>query len=98
MDEETDDEYEFVLSLSDKIFATGVFLRPAECIINGIKQWRWVSDGFVDENYCSDYDGFGYILDVYDYADNLQGLLIEAEENYSWNASRCEKCKSDSKK
>jgi hypothetical protein len=71
MDEETD---EVILSERDTIFATGVFLRPTECIINEIKQWRWVSDGFIDENY---YDGEP--IDVYDYADNLQGLVIENE-------------------
>jgi hypothetical protein len=86
MDEETDDEYEFVLSQSDKIFATGVFLRPAECIINGIKQWRWVSDGFIGENYFTDDDDIGHIIDVYDYANDVQGLLIEAEENEFWNS------------
>jgi hypothetical protein len=92
------EEIEFVLSARDKIFATGVFLRPVECIINGMTQWRWVSDGFIDENYYSDDSGFGYILDVYDYADNPQGLLIEAVENYDWNSRFCEKCQSSPKK
>jgi hypothetical protein len=33
------------------IFSTGVHLQPAECIINGEKQWRWVAVGFEDESF-----------------------------------------------
>ncbi len=63
------------LSDTDKIFATGVFLQPVNCIINGKQQWRWVAVGFEDDSY---YDG--EYIDVYDYADTLQGLIPEPEE------------------
>ena len=69
---------QILLSEKDKIFATGVFLRPALCTINGIKQWRWVSDGFIDDSYYCDDDDNADVIDVYDYADDLQGLLIDS--------------------
>lgn len=59
-----------VISDTDKIFATGVFLQPVKCTINGIEQWRWVAVGFEDDSY---YDG--EIIDIYDYADTLEGLI-----------------------
>lgn len=58
------------MSETDKIFATGVFLQPVECIINGIKTWRWVAVGFEDDSY---YDG--EVIDIYDYADSFEGLF-----------------------
>ncbi len=58
------------LTQEDLIFATGVFLKPVDCIINGIKQWRWVVVGFEDDSY---FDGEAF--DVYDYADNFEGLF-----------------------
>lgn len=54
-----------------KIFATGVFLQPFEVEINGRKQWRWIVVGFEDDSY---YDG--ELIDVYDYADSFEGLLV----------------------
>ena len=57
----------------DTIFATGVFLQPIKCTINGIKQWRWVAVGFEDDSYFD-----SELIDVYDYADTLEGLV-----NYS---------------
>ncbi len=58
----------------DKIFSTGVNLKPIECIINGEKQWRWVAVGFEDDTFFN-----GEIIDVYDYADNFEGLFISEE-------------------
>jgi len=59
-----------VISDTDKIFATGVFLQPVKCTINGREHWRWVAVGFEDDSY---YDG--EIIDIYDYADTLEGLI-----------------------
>jgi len=33
------------------IFSTGVHLQTVKCIINGIKQWRWVAVGFEDDSF-----------------------------------------------
>lgn len=66
---------QIILSDTDKIFATGVFLQPVKCTINGKEQWRWVAVGFEDDSY---YDG--EIIDVYDYADTLEGLITDSEE------------------
>ncbi len=63
------------LSDTDKIFATGVFLQPVKCTINGIEQWRWVAVGFEDDSY---YDG--EVISIYDYANTLKGLLDNSEE------------------
>lgn len=63
------------ISDTDKIFATGVFLQPVNCIINGKQQWRWVAVGFEDDSYFK-----GEIIDIYDYADNLESLIVEQEE------------------
>ncbi len=62
---------------TDKIFATGVFLQPAKCTINGTEQWRWVAVGFVDDSY---YDG--EVINIYDFADTLEGLLDNSEEPF----------------
>lgn len=64
------------LSDTDKIFATGVFLQPVKCTINNIEQWRWVAVGFEDDSF---YDG--KIINPYDYADNIQGLINTDVEN-----------------
>ena len=58
------------LNKNDKIFSTGVHLKPIECIINDEKQWRWIAVGFEDDTYFD-----GEIIDVLDYADNFDGLL-----------------------
>ncbi len=63
------------LSETDKVFATGVFLQPVKCTINEKEQWRWVAVGFEDDNY---YDG--EVVDIYDYADTLEGLIDNSEE------------------
>lgn len=58
------------ISETDKIFATGVFLKPEKCTINGKEQWRWIAVGFEDDSY---YDG--KIIDIYDYAESFEGLF-----------------------
>ncbi len=58
------------ISQNDNVFSTGVHLKPIECIIEGKKQWRWVAVGFENDTYFD-----GEIIDVYDYADNFEGLL-----------------------
>jgi hypothetical protein len=64
------------LTQKDNIFSTGVFLKPEKCIINGKEQWRWIAVGFEDDCYLD-----GQYVDVYDYADTLEGLIIpEANE------------------
>jgi len=64
-----------IISDTDKIFATGVFLQPVNCIINGKQQWRWVAISFEDDSYYN-----GERIDIYDYADTLEGLIIDSEE------------------
>ena len=63
------------ISETDKIFATGVFLQPVDCEINGKRQWRWVAVGFEDDSYLN-----GERIDICDYADNIEGLIAESEE------------------
>ena len=64
-----------IMSETDTIFGTGVFLQPVKCTINGIETWRWVAVGFEDDSY---YDG--ELIDIYDYADTFEGLFIDSEE------------------
>lgn len=63
-----------IISETDKIFATGVFLQPVNCIINGKQQWRWVAVGFEDDSYLN-----GERIDVHDYADSLDDLIPDPE-------------------
>ena len=69
MDEKT------LMSETDTIFGTGVFLRPVKCTINGIETWRWVAIGFEADSY---YDG--EVINIYDYADSFEGLFDNSEE------------------
>lgn len=66
---------QIVLSETDTIFSTGVFLRPTKCEINNIETWRWVAVGFEDDCY---YDGER--INIFDYANSLEGLLDHSEE------------------
>ena len=66
---------QIIISDADKIFATGVFLQPIECVLNGKKQWRWVAVGFEDDSYYN-----GKSIDIYDYADTLEGLIAASKE------------------
>jgi hypothetical protein len=68
---------QIALSERDKIFATGVFLQPCKCTINGIEQWRWVAVGFMDASY---YDG--EVISIYDFADTLEGLIDNSEHPF----------------
>ena len=67
-------EKQIAVSEKDKIFATGVFLQPVTCVINGKAQWRWVAVGFEDDSFLD-----GEIVDPVEYAENLDGLLTEFE-------------------
>lgn len=64
-----------IVSDTDTIFATGVFLRPAKCTINGVEQWRWVAVGFVKDSY---YDG--EVINIYDFADTIEDLIDDSKE------------------
>ena len=66
---------QIVITESDKIFATGVFLQPVNCTINGKQQWRWIAVGFEDDSFFN-----GQRVDIYDYADNVEDLIAENEE------------------
>lgn len=64
----------FELRENDKIFCTGAFLQPLEIEVRGVKQWRWVLVGSEDPSYFN-----GQEIQIYDYANDLQGLLIDEE-------------------
>ncbi len=66
---------QIIPSEKDKIFATGVFLQPVKCTVNGIETWRWVSVGFEDDSYYE-----GDLIDVCDYADTFEGLFTDSNE------------------
>ena len=55
---------------SDKIFATGVHLKPEKVVINGIEQWRWIAVGFEDDSYFD-----GEVISINEYADGLDKLV-----------------------
>ncbi len=63
-------EKQINISETDKVFATGVFLKPEKCTINGKEQWRWVVVGFEDDSFHK-----GEIIDLYDYAESFEGLF-----------------------
>jgi hypothetical protein len=65
---------QMILTDTCKIFATGVFLQPVKCNINGREQWRWVAVSFEDDSY---YDG--EFVDPVEYADNLEDMLNPTE-------------------
>ena len=58
------------------IFSTGVHLQAVECVINGIKQWRWVAVGFEDESFLN-----GKTVNPVEYADEEKKLIKEFENN-----------------
>lgn len=64
------------ISDTDRIFATGVFLQPVKCTINGIQQWRWIAVGFEDDSFYN-----GEIIDPNEYADNISDMVIADMEN-----------------
>lgn len=52
------------------IFSTGAHLQATKCIINGIKQWRWVAVGFEDDSFLN-----GKMINPIDYANKKSGLI-----------------------
>jgi len=66
---------QIVISSEDKIFATGVFLQPVKCVINGKEQWRWVAVGFEDDSYLN-----GEVISPIEYADSIEEMAAVSEE------------------
>lgn len=66
---------QIVISSNDTIFATGVFLQPVKCTINGIEQWRWVAVNFEDDSFFD-----GKIINPIEYADDINNLVADFEE------------------
>lgn len=64
-----------LISETDKIFATGVFLQPVKCVINNQEQWRWVAVGFEDDSFLD-----GKLVNPNEYADNIEGLVTDFDE------------------
>jgi|AntAceMinimDraft_9_1070365.scaffolds.fasta_scaffold04448_5 hypothetical protein len=62
------------ISKDTVIFSTGVYLKPQKVEKNGKSQWRWIAIGFEDSSFSN-----GKGIDVYDYSDEVQGLLIPSE-------------------
>jgi len=67
-------EKQIAVSERDKIFATGVFLQPVNCIINGKAQWRWVAVGFEDDSFFD-----GEIINPVEYGANVEDLITGFE-------------------
>jgi hypothetical protein len=67
---------EILISVSDTIFATGVFLQPVKCKINGIVQWRWVAVSFEDDSFFN-----GKIIKPNEYAENLENVVNSRKES-----------------
>lgn len=66
---------QIVVSDTDRIFATGVFLQPVKCLMNGIEQWRWVAVDFEDDSFFD-----GKIINPIEYADDLEDLVSDTEK------------------
>ena len=66
---------QIVITDTDKIFATGVFLQPVKCTINGMEQWRWIAVGFEDDSFLD-----GEIINPNEYADSIKKLTTDFEE------------------
>lgn len=64
-----------IISETDKIFATGVFLQPVKCKINGLEQWRWVAVDFEDDSFLD-----GKNINPSEFADKIEDLIIDNEE------------------
>jgi len=60
---------ETFLTKGSKIFATGVFLEPVECTINGKKQWRWLAVSFEEDSYFE-----GNLINPVEYSENIHKL------------------------
>jgi len=57
------------------IFSTGVHLQTVECVINGVKQWRWVAVGFEDESFLGGKD-----INPIEYAKNQKNLVEKFQD------------------
>jgi hypothetical protein len=53
-----------------RLFTTGAFIIPVEIEVNGVAQWRWIVEAFVDDTF---YDG--EIYNAPDYANTKENLL-----------------------
>lgn len=58
------------LKESDSLFTIGAYIKPVKIIINNKEQWRWIVTSFEDQTFLD-----GNEIDIYDYADNLEGLI-----------------------
>ena len=56
------------------VFSTGVYLKPQKIEIGGKSQWRWIAIGFEDSSFSN-----GEEIEVYDYSDEVEGLLTPSE-------------------
>lgn len=52
------------------IFSIGVNLQAVECVINNIKQWRWVAVNFEDETFLN-----GESVNPIEYAEKQRDLV-----------------------
>lgn len=66
---------QFVITDTDKIFATGVFLQPVKCTINEKEQWRWVTVGFEDDSFYN-----GEAINPNEYGESVEELIIAPNE------------------
>lgn len=60
------------------IFSTGVHLQPVLCVINGMKQWRWVAIGFEDDSFLN-----GKAINPVEYADKQNDLIERFQNEYT---------------
>jgi len=49
-------------------------LKPQKVEINGKLQWRWIAVGFEDSCFSN-----GEEIEVYDYSNEIKGLIIHTE-------------------
>lgn len=52
------------------IFSTGVHLQSVLCVIDEMKQWRWVAIGFEDDSFLN-----GKAINPIEYADKQDDLV-----------------------
>ena len=52
------------------IFSTGAHLQAVECVIDGMKQWRWIAVGFEDESFIN-----GKAINPVEYAQRQEKLI-----------------------
>lgn len=64
-----------IISDTDTIFATGVFLQPVKCTINGMEQWRWIDVSFEDDSFFD-----GKVINPIEYAESIEEMVSNFEE------------------